>query len=164
VLLLVTASVLAQLVEPQTLQLPAVLEFDHDGQGVKGFVLYAIRGEDGAQRRIDVGMPIKTKSGRWQLNLPALEKGTWQLELAAYNSAGESPRTPADPRVVTIDPRQIKPPPSPTSPPAAKGASSKPPPGAQKPPPSTQKPPPSPKKKKGAFGKIWGVIVGEDKP
>lgn len=143
-LLFVLFFVDAAAAQTQKLALPAVIEFDHDGVGVKGFVLYATRREDGAERRIDVGMPVRIRSGRWQLSLPALEKGTWQLDLAAYNSAGESPRTQADPHVVRIDPRKIQPAPPVSS--------------------SKQKPPPPPKKKKSAVGKLWGVIVGEDKP
>jgi hypothetical protein len=144
----------------QSLALPAVIEFDHDGVGVTGFVLYATRREDGAQRRIDVRMPAKTKAGRWQVTLPTLEKGTWRLELAAYNGAGESPRAKADPPEVRIDPKIS---PKPPAPPAVKAAT-KPPPAAQKPTPPPQKTPPPPKKKKGAMGKLWSLIVGDDEP
>ena len=127
--------------------LPAMLEFDHDGRGVNGFVLYATRREDGATRRIDLGMPKKTKSGRWQAEIPMLDKGTWRLELAAYNSAGESSRTKADPSEVRSDP----------------------PPPAANPAPTRSAPPKSapakrPRSRKGVLGKLWSVIVGNDGP
>jgi hypothetical protein len=151
---LVAVSILTLLVSPARAQspaLPAVLEFEHDGRDVKGFVLYATRREDGSTRRIDLGMPAKTKSGRWQLSVPMLEKGMWRLELAAYNGDGESARAKADPPEVRSDP------PAPTSSPVAKPASrpSAPPQNA----PSTP-----PKTKKGPFRKLWRVIVGADGP
>ena len=148
----------------QPLASPAVVEFEHDGQAVKGFVLYATRRQDGVQRRFDLGIPSKAKTGRFRAALPALDPGTWQLELAAYNGAGESPRTKAEPSEVRIDPPVRQQPPAAT-PPTAKAPAPAPPgarkPTPQKPPP--QKPPP-PKKKKGAMGKLWGLIVGEDDP
>jgi hypothetical protein len=162
-LLLAASLLMAQHVQAQRLTLPAVIEFDHDGRGVKGFVLYATRTEDGAQKRIDVGMPTKAKSGRMQIGLPPLPKGTWRLELAAYNAAGESPRANADPPEVRLDDAPSKPPPS------AKGSpeptpTPKSPPGAHAPPPQQKKPPSPPKKKVSALGKLWKVIVGDDGP
>jgi hypothetical protein len=158
--LLLLASAPSQAAQPPASPAP-VVEFDHDGQAVEGFVLYATRRQDGVQRRLDLGMPSKGKSGRFHAALPALAPGTWQLELAAYNSAGESPRTKAEPSEVRIDSPVRQPPPAAT-PPTAKTAA----PGAREP--SPQKPPPqkpSPqKKKKGAMGKLWGLIVGEDDP
>jgi len=153
--LLLPASAPSQVAQPPAS--PAVVEFDHDGQAVKGFVLYATRLPDGFQRRLDLGMPSKGKSGRFQAALPALAPGTWQLELAAYNNAGESSRTKAEPSEFRIDSQVRKPPPA-VTPPTAKA------PGAGEP--SPQKPPPQkpPKKKKGAMGKLWGLIVGEDDP
>jgi len=157
--LLILASAPSQAAQP--LASPAVVEFDHDGQAVKGFVLYATRRQDGVQRRLDLGMPSKGKSGRFQAALPALAPGTWQLELAAYNSAGESSRTKAEPSEVRIDPPVRTPPPAATPPTAKAAATGARTPSPQKPPP--EKPPP-PKKKKGAMGKLWGLIVGEDDP
>ena len=146
----------------QSLAVPAVVEFEHDGRGVNGFVLYATRREDGAQRRFDLGMASKTKSGRLQLALPLLEPGTWRLELAAYNTAGESPRANADPSEVRIAPTVRKPPPAVQPPATAKDPTT---PGVRKPStPPPPKPPPPPKKKKGAMGKLWSLIVGEDDP
>ena len=146
---------LAASAQIRSLPLPAVVEFDHDGRGVEGFVLYATRREDGVQRRIDVGMASKAKSGRLQIALPTLEPGTWRLELAAYNGAGESPRAKADPAEIRIDPA-AKTPPSNVRPPAAAKPVPKTPPPAQKPAP--------PPKKKGAMGKLWSFIVGDDEP
>jgi hypothetical protein len=144
----------------QTISLPAIVEFDHDGHGVKGFVLYATRREDGAERRFDLGMPSKARSGRFQIAVPTLEEGTWRFELAAYNGDGESPRAKANPGEVRVD-RGRK---SPAPPPASAKAPAPRSPGAGKPtPPPSQKPPP-PKKKKGAMKKLWGLIVGEDDP
>jgi len=161
--LLTTSLLMTQLVQAQSLALPAIIEFDHDGRDVKGFVLYATRKEDGVQKRIDVGMPTKAKSGRMQITLPALPKGTWRLELAAYNAAGESPRANADPSEVRLDDAPSKLPPNAKASPEPKAAP-KSPPGAHPPAPQQKKPPPSPKKKAGALGKLWRVIVGDDGP
>jgi hypothetical protein len=147
---LLATSVLAQ--SPPT---PPVLEFEHEGTGVKGFVLYATRREDGVERRIDVGLPSKSATGRFRLPLPPLEKGTWRIELAAYNNAGESPRAKADPPEVRIDSAAPNVQPVMKSQPAAKGS--------PKPSPAAQKATP-PKKKKGVMGKLWTFIVGDDKP
>jgi hypothetical protein len=162
VLLLAVSCLLnTQSVGPQRLTTPAVIEFDHDGRDVKGFVLYATRKEDGVQKRIDVGMPAKAKSGRLQITLPALPKGTWRLELAAYNSAGESARAMADPFEVRLEDEAPRPASTVKSPPQPKAAP-KSPPGASPPPP--QKPPPPAPKKKGGLGKLWRFIVGDDGP
>jgi hypothetical protein len=132
-----------------------ILEFEHEGSGLKGFVLYATRREDGVERRIDVGLPNKSATGHFQLSLPALEKGTWRIELTAYNDAGESPRAKADPPEVRIDGAAPNQQPAVKSPPAVKGS--------PKAPPATQKPP-SPPKKKGTMRKLWTFIVGDDEP
>jgi hypothetical protein len=129
------------------------LEFDHEGRDVKGYVLYATRREDGVERRIDVGLPSKSDTGRFRVPLPPLEKGTWRIELAAYNDAGESPRAKTDPPEVRID-STPKAQPAIKSQPAAKG-SPKPSPAAQK---------ATPPKKKGVMGKLWTFIVGDDGP
>lgn len=147
----------------QGLQSPTTIEFDHDGQGVKGFVLYATRKEDGVEQRIDLGMPTRGKSGRMQIAPPPLPSGIWRLELAAYNSAGESPRAKAEPFEVRLDDSSRKPPPSAKASSPAK-AEPKSPPTAQPQSPQQQKPPPPSKKKKGGLGKLWRVIIGEDSP
>jgi hypothetical protein len=168
----VVLSFLATSVSAQSLPPSPVLEFDQEGRGVKGYILYATRREDGVERRIDVGLPSKPATGRFRVPLPPLEKGTWRIELAAYNDAGESPRAQADPPEVRIDGAASKPQPATKSQPAtesqpaAKG-SPKPSPAAQKAPPpqkKAQKAPPPQKKKKGAMGKLWTFIVGDDEP
>jgi hypothetical protein len=132
------------------------MEFEQVGHDIKGFVLYATRREDGAERRIDVGLPSKSATGRFRVPLPRLEKGTWRIELAAYNDAGESPRAMADPPEVRVDPEAPKPQPATKSQPAAKGSPER--------SPAAQKAPPPQKKKKGAMGKLWTFIVGDDEP
>jgi hypothetical protein len=151
VLFFLATSALAQSLPPSP-----VLEFDQEGRGVKGYILYATRREDGVERRIDVGLPSKSATGRFRVPLPPLEKGTWRIELAAYNDAGESPRAKADPPEVRVVPEAPKPQPATKSPPAAKGS--------PKPSPAAQKAPPPQKKKKGAMGKLWTFIVGDDEP
>ena len=141
-------SVLAQSTPPSQ-----ALEFDHEGRDVKGYVLYATRREDGVERRIDVGLPSKSDTGRFRVPLPPLEKGTWRIELAAYNDAGESPRAKTDPPEVRIDSTTPKAQPAMKSQPAAKGSPK--PSAAQK---------ATPPKKKGVMGKLWTFIVGDDGP
>jgi hypothetical protein len=154
--LVVFLSFLAMSVLAQRSPTTPILEFEHEGTGVKGFVLYVTRREDGVERRIDVGLPSKSATRRFRVPLPPLEKGTWRIELAAYNDAGESPRAKADPPEVRIDPAASKLQPATKSQPAAKGS--------PKPSPAAQKAPPPQKKKKGAMGKLWTFIVGDDEP
>jgi hypothetical protein len=149
VLPFLTTPVLAQSTPPSH-----ALEFDQEGRDVKGYVLYATRREDGVERRIDVGLPSKSVAGRFRVPLPPLEKGTWRIELAAYNNAGESPRAMADPPEVRID-SAVNAQPATKSQAAAKGS--------PKPSPAAQKATP-PKKKKGVMGKLWTFIVGDDEP
>ncbi len=131
------------------------IEFDHDGRDVDGFALYATRLEDGTQRRMDVGKARRTASGRLQVEVPALQKGTWRLELAAYNAAGESQRAPADPLDVRFDSDAAGRQPVVSAPvdrarvtaaPATNSASTAPKKG----------------KKKGTVHKLWSLIVGDD--
>ena len=145
---------LATSVPAQSTPPSQALEFDHEGRDVKGYVLYATRREDGVERRIDIGLPSKSDTGRFRVPLPPLEKGTWRIELAAYNDAGESPRAKTDPPEVRIDSTTPKAQPAIKSQPAAKG-SPKPSPAAQK---------ATPPKKKGVMGKLWTFIVGDDGP
>jgi hypothetical protein len=151
-LIVVALLLLATPVVAQNLPTSPILEFDQAGPDVKGYVLYVTRREDGVSRRIEVGLPSKSPSGRLQVPLPPLEKGTWRVELAAYNDAGESPRAKAEPPEIRVDPA------SPQKPPAAKGESKRPPEPAKKP------APPKDPKKTGAMGKLWRFIVGSDEP
>jgi hypothetical protein len=151
VLPFLTTPVLAQSTPPSH-----ALEFDQEGRDVKGYVLYATRREDGVERRVDVGLPSRSDTGRFRVPLPPLEKGTWRIELAAYNNAGESPRAKADPPEVRIDSAAANAQPAIKSQPAAKGSS--------KPSPAAQKAMPPKKKKKGVMGKLWTFIVGDDEP
>ncbi len=152
-------------IEAQTSPPSRGVEFDQAGPGVKGYVLYVTRREDGRALRIDVGRPSRSPSGRLQLALPPLEKGTWRVELAAYNDSGESPRAKADPPEIRVDPvsppkpaaAPQNPPAAPQKPPAVKGAS-------KRAPEPAKKPAPKDPKKTGAMGKLWRFIVGSDEP
>jgi hypothetical protein len=148
--------VFATSVLAQTSPAAPVLEFEQEGHDIKGFVLYATRREDGVERRIDLGLPSKSAEGRFRVPLPPLEKGTWRIELATYNDAGEGPRAKAAPPEVRIDSAAptvlstVK-----SSPHAG---------GSPKPSPGAKAPSPAPKKKAGVIRKLWTVIVGDDEP
>jgi hypothetical protein len=79
-----------------TLQNPSTLSFDHDGVNVSGFVVYLTR-EGGPASRIDLGALRADAKGHRTTAIPHLPAGTYRVEIAAYNGAGESPRVPATP-------------------------------------------------------------------
>jgi hypothetical protein len=133
----------------QTSPASQILEFEHDGRDVKGFVVYATRREDGTERRIDVGLPPRSGSGRFRLSVPALARGTWRVELAAYNDAGEGPRAPADPSELKIESPPSMGPAPPGKPPKAEPENTR---------------PAKEQKKGGALRKLWRIIVGDDGP
>jgi hypothetical protein len=136
---------------------PRVL-FDHDGQGVTGFALYA-QPEKGKAIRIDLGLVLADRNGGRSVTVPALPDGTYTLSVAAYNRAGESARVGAAPARITVRqkqaavinaPGQRAPDPLPL-PPAEVSASA--------PPPS---PSPVSSKPKKPLGRLWRAVVGDD--
>jgi hypothetical protein len=143
---------LATFLVAQTSPASPALEFEQEGHDIRGFVSNATRREDGVERRSSLALPSKSATGRFRLPLPPLEKGSWWIELTAYNDAGESQgrssRSSHRWRPAGFAARS-------KSPPAAKGS--------PKAPPATQKPP-VPPKKKGTMGKLWTFIVGDDEP
>lgn len=76
------------------------VSFEHDGQGVTGFVLYATPEEGKA--RIDLGLIPVGERGMGSILLPVLPEGTFALSVAAYSAAGESAPAPASPAYVTV--------------------------------------------------------------
>jgi hypothetical protein len=131
----------------------AIITFDHDGQSVVGFAVYATRREDGAKRRLDLGH-LNTVNGRYRVTLPPLEDGTWRLEVAAYNDAGESPRIPADPGELRVgDPGKVRV--AAPNPPKPGGGTT-----PAKPPPQAA---PGEPQKGGGLKKLWRIIVGDDR-
>ena len=136
--------------------LPARLSFEHDGQGVTGFALYA-QPEKGKAIRIDLGLVMADGNGGRSVAIPSLPDGTYALSIAAYNSAGESSRIAASPARIAMKNSQmaVKVPPATavSAAPASKAASD----------PSTPSSPSSAKaSKKGGLRRLWGAVVGED--
>ncbi len=140
----------------QSLPPSPAIEFDDLGRDVVGYVLYATRKEDGVERRIDLGRPRPATGGRVRVQVPQLQSGTWRLELAAYNDAGESPRAPASPSEIRVSGPARS---------AAAGAAKQPPAGKSAAAPPKQNSSSGKDRKKGsAIGKLWRVIVGSDNP
>jgi hypothetical protein len=81
---------LATFLVAQTSPASPALEFEQEGHDIRGFVSNATRREDGVERRSSLALPSKSATGRFRLPLPPLEKGSWWIELTAYNDAGES--------------------------------------------------------------------------
>jgi hypothetical protein len=150
-LLVIAPSAVAQSLPPS----PSI-EFDDSSREVTGYVLYATRKEDGIERRFDLGRPRPGEGGRVRVEVPQLETGTWRLELAAYNDAGESPRAPASPSEIRVSGPARS---------AAAGAAKQPPAGkAAAAPPKQNSSSGKDRKKGSAIGKLWRVIVGSDNP
>ena len=131
---------------------PTKIVFEHDGANVAGFVAY-ISAPGKAARRVDLGALRADPSGEITAPLPPLPAGTYTLELAAYNAAGESERVPAEPRRFTISKAresiQSSPATAQVSEPAAR-------------PPDPTRATARPKKKGGLFGRVWKGVVGDD--
>lgn len=158
-----TAYLLAQKGTAQDFQR---IVFQHEGKNISGFVLY-LEPQTGATVRLDLGPLVPDAKGQYSALLPAVPPGTYKVEIAAYNSAGESPRVPADPATLKV-----------SAPAAMSGHSHEgvvsPPPARQasEPPKTTQsdndaKKQSDPKKdgdakKDGVGKKFWKVLVGDD--
>lgn len=74
-----------------------MITLEHDGRDLDGFVVYLSRDGDGKLLRIDVGLPEREATGRYSFRLPVPDLGLWTVEVAAYNTIGESPRVRSDP-------------------------------------------------------------------
>jgi hypothetical protein len=136
-------------------QSAALITFQHDGDGVTGFALYA-ESRDAKPARVDLGMVPADARGNRTVVVPPLPDGTYALSVAAYNAKAESVRVPAAPAIVRVKngltdvdrgdapARQAAAPP-PVAP-AAKGAPAE---GAAERP-------------AGALGRFWRILVGDD--
>lgn len=125
------------------------ITFDHDGKDVSGFVVY-LSPQAGPPIRLDVGHRAPDASGHIVVVLPDVPLDTYRVEIAAYNSAGESPRTVATPSSLTFG--RSAPATHDHGAPAAVAA----------PAPPESKPSLDTTKKKGGLGRLWQVLVGDD--
>jgi hypothetical protein len=112
---------------------PSFISFEHDGKAVAGFVAYATA-EGAPAIRFDFGSIRPDRNGKVVARMPALPPGIYRLEIAAYNSAGESPRVQAAPARFRVTEQK----------------------GAR---PSRKE---SPKPKRSFLGKLYGAVVGSD--
>ena len=135
---------------PAVAQTATRISFEHDGQGVSGFALYAESGK-GKPLRVDLGMVTADAEGKRVVAVPRLPDGSYALSVAAYNAAGESARVPAAPARVFVRTE-----PALASTPSVSTGQ----------PPATQPTMPAPAdtapKKSGTLGRLWKVLVGED--
>lgn len=145
---------------------PKRITFEHDGQGVSGYVLY-LDPDAGSTLRIDLGA-LKPVSGNVvSAPLPPLPAGTYHIEIAAYNAGGESPRVPANPPSFTVTAKMSAPASTmshqmPTPTPVEHEAAA--------PPPKDERRVEQPKsstsdssaKKPGTGRRLWRVLVGGD--
>ena len=151
---IVVSLALAAVVDGQNPPAPRV-SFEHDGQGVTGFALYA-QPEKGKAIRIDVGLVLADGNGGRSVALPSLPDGSYTLSIAAYNSVGESLRVATSPERVSVKGHKIAaertPAPETVAAPAPPAAAS----------PATSSAKPTKPEKKGGLGRIWRAVVGED--
>ena len=156
---------------------PSQIAFQHDGRNVTGFALY-LSPDRGTPTRIDLGRLAPNERGVISAAIPPLPSGVYTAAITAYNANGESAKVSALPprfRVrgsVDVAPAAAAPPaPAPQPPPtAATPAVAVPPPTAAAPqsppdastPANTAPPVDAAPRKKGIFGKIWNVVIGED--
>src|SRR5262245_6553394 len=87
---------------------PARIVFQHDGQNISGFALYLLP-DNGSPIRIDLGLLKPDANGNVSASLPPLPAGSYRVEIAAYNAAGESSRAPADPPSIIVTPTSPEP-------------------------------------------------------
>jgi hypothetical protein len=129
------------------------ITFEHDGEGVSGFVLYA-EPESGKALRFDLGLVATDRSGKRTMSLPLLPDGTYRLSVSAYNGAGESARVPASPSRIVVKATPTK-----VLPDASAGHSTSGQPGESEPVPASA---PSDRPKENGLGRLWRILVGED--
>ena len=80
---------------------PTRLTFEHTGESVSGFAIYLSR--DGApEERVDIGRGTRDRDGRVVVDLTTLPDGTYRIEVAAYNSAGEGARVSPEPATFVV--------------------------------------------------------------
>jgi len=91
---------------------PKAIVFSHDGRETDGYALYVRRGRD-PEQRIDLGALTPGSDGTISIPVPKLSRGTYTVELVAYNAGGESPRMPAAPPRIRIERNAAAPEPSP---------------------------------------------------
>lgn len=125
------------------------IAFEHDGKDVSGFVVY-LSPQAGTPIRLDLGRRAPDATGHIVVVLPDVPLDTYRVEIAAYNSAGESPRTVATPASLTFG--------SAAAPGHDHGASA----AAHTPTPPDSKPSTDATKKKSGLGRLWQVLVGDD--
>jgi hypothetical protein len=136
-------------------QSAARITFQHDGDGVTGFALYA-ESRDAKPVRVDLGMVPADARGNRTVVVPSLPDGTYALSVAAYNAKAESARVPAAPATVrfkaglsNVDTGDA---------PARQAAAT---------PPVVPAPVDAPReaaaeRPKGAMGRFWRILVGDD--
>lgn len=124
------------------------LAFEHRGDGVTGFVLYA-QPAKGETVRVDLGQVKETSEGMRVIPLPPLPDGSYTLFVAAYNGKGESLRALVGRISVVASRAEILTDivPSATAPSG----------------PSASTTPVTPRKR-GIFDRIWRLLIGEDAP
>ena len=128
---------------------PKTIEFQHDGRDVSGFAIYVKKAEQ-PERRIDLGILVPDDKGWVRAPLPSLPDGVYQIELVAYNAAGESTRIRPQPdRFAMANAGGT--PPSTSAPPHVT-------------PTTTEQEPKAPAKKAGFFKRLATIIVGDDDP
>lgn len=97
-LLVLAGPIVGQAVATETPEAAGpLITLEHDGQDLDGFVVYLSREGDGTVLRIDVGLPERDATSRYAFRLPVPDLGLWTVEVAAYNTVGESPRVRSDP-------------------------------------------------------------------
>lgn len=129
-----------------------ILTLEHDGRNLTGFVVYATRQEDGERRRFDAGLPERTPDGEYRIQLPPLDDGTWRIQVAAYNGAGESAAVAVSgPTLRVGDPDKVRA--AAPERPKRKERSA-----------STRRKPAETAEDGGVLRRLWRVIVGDDDP
>jgi hypothetical protein len=84
---------------------PREIVFDHDGRNITSFVAYFHRENDpdGTVRVVLIPNRVpRDAHGTFHLNLEGLPDGIYNVEIAAINRAGESPRVPTEPRQFVV--------------------------------------------------------------
>jgi hypothetical protein len=134
---------------------PSSISFEQDGKDVTGFVAY-VTAEGAAPLRIELGPLRPDNKGKVVARIPVLSPGNYSIQVAAYNTAGESPRVPAVPIRFRITGQN--------SAAAQSIQASTPTPGVVEPDKSAKKEPAkaTSKKKSGIFGRVYGAVVGSD--
>jgi hypothetical protein len=151
---------------------PSSISFEHDGKDVTGFVAY-ITAQGAPPLRIDLGPLRPDGKGMVVARIPGLAPGSYSIEVAAYNQAGESPRVPTAPaRFRIIDQQAAAAPPELARTPAPAPAPVPAPPeparvaaAAPAPAPAPERTPATkeqPKAKRSFLGKLYGAVVGSD--